>query len=1328
MRTVKKPKHMYSNRMFLFFRFFFSFLLFISMCEFNVATLNLNGARDMRKRAELFQVIYQKKIDIIMLQETHSDTSNAADWAVEWNGTTVLSHNTSLSAGVAILFTKGFSPHSLQVEEVIKGRLLKVRASFENSVFVFICVYSPTSAVERMLFLNTLCSVLQNVGDEEYLFLGGDFNCTESNLDRNHIEPHLPSRKRLIQLIKTHELSDIWRQRNGEHKQYSWSHVRGSLISLARLDRIYVFKYHYSVVKNCVITPSSLSDHSMVQCSVLVNFIKPKSAYWLLNTTLLGDSCFKKSFEFFWDEFRTTKKSFRTLQQWWDFGKVQTKVFCQQYSRNVTREVTIILNALETDILKLQELALLPGDQNGVESLLKNKKTQLADLLGNKAQGALVRSRFQSVNEMDVPSKFFFSLEKKNGQNRVIHGLLSESGTLLTDSADIRKRAVSFYENLYRNELGAEYDNDSDFFDNLPQVSEEVNGKISRPLTLGELHRALQGMNLGKAPGIDGLPVDFYKSFWSVIGEDLLEVLNDSLAGGLMPLSCRRAVLTLLPKRGDLTNIKCWRPVSLLCGDYKLFSKVLANRLAEVMDQVIHPDQTYCVPGRLIFDNVSLIRDLLDVSKMLNLDCGLISLDQEKAFDRVEHVYLWRVLEAFGFCKKFINQVKVLYSDVESILKVNGGLCAPFGARRGIRQGCPLSGMLYSLAIEPLLQQIRLKLHGIILPNCSSSFVLSAYADDIVVMVSRQNDVQILTELLRNFKVLSSANINWNKSEALLLGRWSNGKPKLPAGLQWGKEGFKYLGVFLGDEATVKKNWEGLIEKIEGRLKKWKYLFSKWSYRGRILVVNNLVASSLWHKFACVDPPLQLVAKIQAILVDFFWDKLHWVPQNVLFLPKEEGGQGLVHLQSRIAAFRLQFVQRLLGGPSNCSWRAVACQILRSFASLGLDKALFLMDPQKMNTSTLPVFYRNTFKVWSLFDVQRSEDSPSIFWLLEEPLIYGSRLDLMDSASFPGLSRLLLEHNIIILSQLLDIVGLNFKNEAALAQHLGVRSIRVAAQLLTSWKAVLNTTEIALLNDFCTGSCVPNSKDSFPCFYLSVNLEEVSSPFFENSKSLCVFSFFSSTGKSLYKACVLAFSKKGLNGKTDSPWRDVFNLDQSRKPEWRSLYKPPLTKRAGDLQWRILHGAVAVNAFISVLNPEVASLCPFCSVKETIFHAFMKCCRLEPLFVIVSDLFGSCNEMFSLETFILGFKYVRKKRFLCQLLNFVLGQAKLAIYVRKKKIEQNVSQNLVVLFSNMVKSRVLVDFYYYKSVNDLATFECIWCCKEVLCYVSEGELFFTHTL
>ncbi|KAK3520620.1 hypothetical protein QTP70_028627 [Hemibagrus guttatus] len=131
-------------------------------------------------------------------------------------------------------------------------------------------------------------------------------------------------------------------------------------------------------------------------------------------------------------------------------------------------------------------------------------------------------------------------------------------------------------------------------------------------------------MDNGRASGIDGLPAEFYKAFWAVIGQDVLDVLRDSIRRGELPLSCRRAVPTLLPKKGDLTHLKNWRPVSLLCTDRKLLSKALASRLTKVMERGLSPGPDA-------------------------IGTGLIFLDQEKDFDRVEHEYLWKVLEApFG--------------------------------------------------------------------------------------------------------------------------------------------------------------------------------------------------------------------------------------------------------------------------------------------------------------------------------------------------------------------------------------------------------------------------------------------------------------------------------------------------------------------------------------------------------------------------------------------------------------------------------------------------------------------------------------------------------
>lgn len=285
---------------------------------------------------------------------------------------------------------------------------------------------------------------------------------------------------------------------------------------------------------------------------------------------------------------------------------------------------------------------------------------------------------------MDAPSKFFFSLEKKNGQSRNIHCLRSENGQELTQTPDIRKRAVQFYGQLYSSEYREDKELSAGFYEGLPNVLEDSKAELERPLSTEELLNALKGMESGKSPGMDGLPAEFYKEFWAVLGEELLAVLNKSLSVGSLPLSCRRAVITLIPKKGDLQEIKNWRPVSLLCSDLKVLSKTeKANRLKKVMGQVIHFDQTYCVPGRSIIDNVSLIRDILSFSSLLGVNLGFISIDQQKAFDRVEHQYLWDTLEAFGFSSDFIGMIKVLYQDTESLLKINGGLSTPFKVSRG---------------------------------------------------------------------------------------------------------------------------------------------------------------------------------------------------------------------------------------------------------------------------------------------------------------------------------------------------------------------------------------------------------------------------------------------------------------------------------------------------------------------------------------------------------------------------------------------------------------------------------------------------------------------
>ncbi|KAL7890943.1 hypothetical protein AOLI_G00004190 [Acnodon oligacanthus] len=555
---------------------------------------------------------------------------------------------------------------------------------------------------------------------------------------------------------------------------------------------------------------------------------------------------------------------------------------------------------------------------------------------------------------MDAPSTLFFNLERKNGQSRFIHSLRSEEGQELTEPVDIRKWAVRFYSELYRSQYKENGELDSSFYAGLPKVSEQLNAEQERPLDVQELHAALQSMEGGTAPGIDGLPVESYKAFWAELGADWLAVLNETLVESSLPLSFRRAVITLLPKKGDLQDIKNWRP------------------------------------------------------------------------------------------------------DVESVLKISGGLSAPFRAERGIRQGCALSGMLYCLAIETLLNRLRSKIEGFALPQHDVQHCISAYADDVMVMINRQADIDNLVSAVRDFGDLSAASVNWQKSEAFVVGKWASGLPSLPAGMVWKRGGIKYLGVYLGDVVTQEKNWDGIVEKMEGRLARWKWIHSQLSFRGRVLIANSLTARVLWHRLSCVDPPVGLLARLQATLVDFFWDHLHWVPQGVLFLGKEEGGQGLVHLTSRLASFRVQFIQKYLTGSVDLVWRKVASVILRKADGLGLDTALFLMDCKQLCLRGLPLFYRGLFKYWALFKTDRLEPSNSLFWLLEEPLIKGSRLD-MASEGVPGLTRTLCASNMVKLRHLVDA--------RALASVLGQRDAVDAGELEEVHRGQRERSESALKGD-----------------------------------------------------------------------------------------------------------------------------------------------------------------------------------------------------------------------------------------------------------------------
>ena len=195
---------------------------------------------------------------------------------------------------------------------------------------------------------------------------------------------------------------------------------------------------------------------------------------------------------------------------------------------------------------------------------------------------------------------------------------------------------------------------------------------------MGQVSDALDGMSCGKLPGSDGLPAEFYQKCWRVVGADLVEVFNYAFNTGQLSLSQRTGQITLLHKNGDRLDRRNWRPITLLNADYKLCECALAACLLKVLHDVVHPDQTCGVLGRYVGENIALLRDVVSFADDVGCPAAILSLDQEKAFDRVDWPFLFPLKGKLSFGPSFVRWVRLLYTNIRSFVLVNGFASPPF--------------------------------------------------------------------------------------------------------------------------------------------------------------------------------------------------------------------------------------------------------------------------------------------------------------------------------------------------------------------------------------------------------------------------------------------------------------------------------------------------------------------------------------------------------------------------------------------------------------------------------------------------------------------------
>lgn len=311
-----------------------------------------------------------------------------------------------------------------------------------------------------------------------------------------------------------------------------------------------------------------------------------------------------------------------------------------------------------------------------------NLQEKLDIIYKRRAEGAFIRSRKKWLEEGEQNSAYFFKMEKHHTKINTIDELIIDRN-ITEDPKILSDFCSTFYRKLYTSEY-SESDTLS-FLNSLqhtPQLDDSERDLCDLPLSQTEIHNSIGLLKDNKSPGTDGLSSEFYKTFSQQMAPFLLQVFNESLSSSTLPTSMTQGLITLIPKpRKDPLYINNWRPICLLNNDYKILALILVKRIKRVLDSLIDEAQSGFMPNRHITNNIRLVLDLLDYSHLISDDSFLLFLDFFKAFDTVEHSFLFHALQKFGFGQYFCNAIKTLYNNANCSIKLKFGSSSRFDVK-----------------------------------------------------------------------------------------------------------------------------------------------------------------------------------------------------------------------------------------------------------------------------------------------------------------------------------------------------------------------------------------------------------------------------------------------------------------------------------------------------------------------------------------------------------------------------------------------------------------------------------------------------------------------
>ena len=849
--------------------------------------------------------------------------------------------------------------------------------------------------------------------------------------------------------------------------------------------------------------------------------------------------------------------------------------------------------------------------------------------------------------------------------------VLTSDGHMATEINEIMSEQVKFYKKLYKKEITDPYAQNILLSNLTRKLDADSLNTCEATITLDECEKALSESGIGKSPGSDGIPYEFYKEFWNIFQFDFLEVIEHTFKSGLLSPTQRKGMITLLHKKGDKENLANWRPITLLNADYKLISKVLANRLKSVLPCIINEDQTCGIPGRTINSNLSLLRDIVTYSNSVNSSAALICLDQLKAFDRVDWNFIYRTLNAMNFGPNFINHVRTLYTDISSAIKCNGFVSEFFNLERGVRQGCPLSPLLYCIVAEVMAEAIRNepKISGIKLPN-NSYAKITQYADDTTLFVSDEDSIATCFSVMRVYEAASGAKMNNSKTKGLWLGSMRQNKTQ-PEGITWTNDKLNVLGIWIGNTDCTRDNWETVLKKFEATLNLWSQ--RDLSYQGKVTVINTLASSKLWYLSNVFPIPQWGLQKVNSAITKFLWNgKAPMVNKTVCQQTIERGGINLVDINSKLKSQRIVWTCNILKEANDAKSKILAKHFFGLYRNtkIGLDVLNLDLKLAFQNCESMPKFYRECLQAWK--SLQPTRPNPTTKRdILNEPLFDNPKIKNVNNngSTSTFFIKSLVDKGIVYIKNICN--GHHFVTPDNVANYVepvnnNRRNLRYKYDLLIS---CIPQEWINILKE---NNCLTEQTETVYTFRHAC----LSDPLCHEKV----------TARIVYRALVV--SREAPH--TQTKWENLLLISPKWNLVWRRAKHKSLDKYMSDLNWRIIHQALKTNYWAQKAGILQSASCVMCKdVNESVVHVIASCPHALNLWSKVNLVLSKYLDIpftVNLKTIILGM--YEKDTPDINIVNFVLSSARYAIWLVRNAITFDQQRKNTHVFKSLIISRI----------------------------------------